>query len=310
MDEKAQNAEAQDAEVQDDKAQDAQPQIPAGSYDFTIDFAGDVNFSEGWPTTNYMDSTENGIMDCFSPELIELMQAADVMCLNNEFTYSMAGAPLDGKMYTFRANPQRVEVLGELGVDVVSLANNHTYDYGPVAMEDTFTTLENAGISYIGAGRNLKEAMEPLYMEIDGKTIAFVAASRAEKMKMTPQATEEDAGILRCYDTQLFVDEIKTASQNADFVIAYVHWGTEHSYELEEVQTTSAREYIDAGADVIIGAHPHNLQGMEFYQGKPIIYSLGNTSNPGTSVGLPNNNYSGRRGEGKSLFFSGKYFNK
>lgn len=242
LDEKAQNAEAQDAEVQDDKAQDAQPQIPAGSYDFTIDFAGDVNLSEGWPTTNYMDSTENGITDCFSPELIELMQAADVMCLNNEFTYSMAGAPLDGKMYTFRANPQREEVLGELGVDVVSLANNHTYDYGPVAMEDTFTTLENAGISDIGAGRNLKEAMEPLYMEIDGKTIAFVAASRAEKMKMTPQATEEDAGILRCYDTQLFVDEIKTASQNADFVIAYVHWGTEHSYELEEVQTTSARE--------------------------------------------------------------------
>ena len=198
------------------------------------------------------------------------------MCLNNEFTYSLGGEPLADKLYTFRANPERVSILRELGVDIVKLANNHVYDYGKQALLDTFDTLEGAGIAYVGAGRNLAQAMEPVYIELDGKTIAFVAASRAEKFKMTPQATEESPGILRCYDTELFLETIRKADENADFVLAYVHWGTEYSYELEDVQLTTGKEYLDAGADVIIGAHSHCLQGMEFYDEKPIIYSLGN----------------------------------
>ena len=81
---------------------------------------------------------------------------------------------------------------------------------------------------------------------------------------------------MRCYDTDLFVQVIEEARENADYVIAYVHWGTEYSHELEEAQLDSGKEYIDAGADVVIGAHPHCLQGMEYYKGKPIVYSLGN----------------------------------
>lgn len=136
----------------------------------------------------------------------EPVQAADVMCLNNEFTYSTGGSPMDGKAYTFRAAPGRVEVLKQLGVDVV----------------------------------------KPVYFEIDGKTVAFVAASRAEKNKMTPQATGEKPGILRCYDTELFQQVIAEADASADFVLAYVHWGTEYSYELEEAQLTTggARENL------------------------------------------------------------------
>jgi poly-gamma-glutamate synthesis protein (capsule biosynthesis protein) len=183
---------------------------------------------------------------------------------------------MEGKLYTFRANPENVEVLKELGVDVVNLANNHVYDYGKQALLDTFDTLDAAEIPYFGAGRNLEEAMQPYYVEIDGKVVAFVAASRAEKNKMTPQATEDEPGILRCYDTSLFIEEIQEAKEQADFVLAYVHWGTEYSNELEDVQRETARAYLDAGADVIIGAHPHCLQGMEFYDGKPIVYSLGN----------------------------------
>ena len=245
-------------------------------YDFTICFAGDINLDEKWCTTEFLDQQENGIRDCISKELITHMQQADVMCLNNEFTYSLQGAPLEGKMYTFRANPDRVSILQEMGVDIVKLANNHVYDYGRQALLDTFETLENVGISYIGAGRNLEEAMKPVYIEIDGKRVAFVAASRAEKYKMTPQATEEKPGILRCYDNTLFLEMIREARENADFVLAYVHWGTEYSFELEEVQLTTGKEYLDAGADVVIGAHTHCLQGMEYYDGKPIIYSLGN----------------------------------
>ncbi len=245
-------------------------------YDFTLCFAGDINLDENWCTTQFLNQQENGIKDCISEDLLTHMQQADVMCLNNEFTYSTAGSPLEGKMYTFRANPERVQILQEMGVDVVKLANNHVYDYGKEAMLDTFSTLESAGISYMGAGRNLREAMAPVYMELDGKTVALVAASRAEKFKMTPQATADAPGILRCYDTALFLETIAAAKENADFVIAYVHWGTEYSYDLEEVQLTTGKEYLDAGADVIIGAHSHCLQGMEYHDGKPIIYSLGN----------------------------------
>lgn len=250
--------------------------FPQNSYDFTICFAGDINLDEAWCTTQFLDQQPNGITDCISGDLLAHMNAADVMCLNNEFTYSLSGEPLADKLYTFRANPERVSVLQEMGVDVVKLANNHVYDYGKQALLDTFDTLEGAGIAYVGAGRNLAQAMEPVYIELDGKIIAFVAASRAEKFKMTPQATEDSPGILRCYDTELFLETIKKADANADFVLAYVHWGTEYSYELEDVQMTTGREYLDAGADVVIGAHSHCLQGMEFYDEKPIIYSLGN----------------------------------
>ena len=118
--------------------------------------------------------------------------------------------------------------------------------------------------------------MAPLYLEADGKIIALVGASRAEKNKMTPQATESAPGILRCYDTTLYCEAIAEAKENADFCIAFVHWGTEYSFELEQVQKDTAREYLDAGADVIIGAHSHCLQGIEYYEGKPVFYSLGN----------------------------------
>lgn len=271
----------EEASVQDGRAQHApssseESEEESENFDFTVCFAGDVNLDENWGTTQYMSAQENGIYDCISPELVEIMRDADLMCLNNEFTYSTGGSPLPGKAYTFRALPERVEVLDQLGVDAVTLANNHVYDYGKEALLDTFTILEEAQIPYFGAGRTLEEAMEPLYLEVDGKVVALVGASRAEKNKMTPQATDTEPGILRCYDTKLFLQAIGEAKDVADFCIAFVHWGTEYSFELEQVQLDTGREYLDAGADAVIGAHSHCLQGMEYYNGKPIIYSLGN----------------------------------
>lgn len=245
-------------------------------YDFTLAFAGDINFDESWSNMIYYKQQENGIYDCISEELIEEMQRVDLMWINNEFTYSEKGERLEGKAYCFRANPDRVEILSQLGVDIAGLANNHVFDYGEISFIDTLLTLEEEGIAYVGAGKNLEEAMDPIYFEVDGKTIAYVAASRAEKYKMTPQAGEDSPGILRCYDPNLFIEEIKEADQNADFVIACVHWGTEHSTVLEEEQLTTGRMYLEAGADAVIGAHTHCLQGFEFVDGKAIVYSLGN----------------------------------
>lgn len=246
------------------------------AFDFYLCFTGDIALDEEAVTTAQLDASENGIYDCISPELISVMQKADFTCINNEFTYSNRGTPTPNKMYTFRANPERVGILNELGVDVVNLANNHVYDYGEESIIDTMETLKGAEIGYFGAGNNLSEAMQPYYVEIGGKKIAFVGASRAEKYRLTPQATETSPGILRCYDTELFDQVIETAKANADYVIATVHWGTEHTDVLEQVQIDTAHEYIDKGADVIIGGHSHCLQGTEYYNGKPILYSLGN----------------------------------
>lgn len=262
-------------------SQDPDPVVPPPTptpelLDITICFAGDVSLADDAVTIKQWETSDRDLSKCISPELLEIMNGADVMCINNEFTFSGRGTPLEGKAYTFRANPERISLLLEMGVDLALLANNHVYDYGRDALLDTFDTLETAGIGYFGAGRNLEEAMKPYYVEADGITIAFVAASRAEKYKMTPQATENDPGILRCYDTELFLDVIREADANADIVLACVHWGTEYSTVLEEAQLTTGKQYLDAGADAIIGSHSHCLQGMEFYDGKPVIYSLGN----------------------------------
>lgn len=248
----------------------------AERYDILFSFAGDICFDDSCAVMQDYIGQGEKLENNIAPELLGMMRDADVCFVNNEFAFSDRGTPLENKMYTFRANPARASMLQEMGVDIAGLANNHVYDFGAEAMEDTLLTLQRIGIDYVGAGRNLKEAMTPVYREIEGKKIAYVAASRAEKFKMTPQATEDAAGILRCYDTELFLQEIREARTQADYVIAIVHWGTEYSTELEEVQTTTGREYIDAGADIVIGGHTHCLQGMEYYKGKPILYSLGN----------------------------------
>lgn len=245
-------------------------------YDFTLCFAGDISLADDAVTTAKLAENGNDLSQCISPELLQMMNAADVMCVNSEFTFTTRGETIPGKLYSFRGNPERVSVYQEMGVDLALLANNHAYDYGEISLLDTIDTFNNAGIKYFGAGKNLDEAMAPVYYEIDGKIVAFVAASRAEKNQKTPQATEDAAGILRCYDPALFIEAIKEADTNADFVIACVHWGTEYSTVLEDVQLETGKVYLDAGADAIIGSHSHCLQGMEYYDGKPIIYSLGN----------------------------------
>lgn len=242
----------------------------------TLGFAGDICFADPEQVMISYRSKGNDISKCIDPEYIKIMKFMDIMWINNEFCYSDRGRPMPGKAWTFRSKPENVSILKELGVDIVGLANNHIFDYGEDAFFDTLSTLKGAGIPYVGAGKNIAEASSPVYMEAGGLKIAYVAASRAEKYILTPEAGENTPGVLRCYDTTRFVSAIKEARAKADYVIALPHWGTERSTVLEKAQTSSGREYIDAGADVVIGAHSHCLQGVEFYKGKPIAYSLGN----------------------------------
>lgn len=242
----------------------------------TLGFAGDMNLDENWATTCYLNQQENGIYDCIDQEIIEDMKSCSLFMLNNEFTYSTRGTPMAGKAYTFRANPDRIGILKEMGVDIVLLANNHVYDYGKDAFLDTLDTLEQSEIQYVGAGRNYQEACRIVYEEVEGVRIAYVAASRAEKNKMTPQATESEPGILRTYDPTAFLALVQEADKNSDFVIANVHWGTEYSNDYNEIQKSLGHALAESGADLVIGTHPHVLQGVEIYQNVPIFYSLGN----------------------------------
>ena len=241
-----------------------------------LGFAGDMNLDESWVTTQALDARENGIYDCIDPALIEELNGLDVFMVNNEFTYSDRGTPTANKKYTFRAKPERAEVLQTLGTDIVLLANNHVFDYGADAFADTLSVLEEVGIPYVGAGRNLEEACKPYCFEWDGIKIAYVAATRAEKYKLTPEATADTPGVLRCYDPERFLQVIEEAASQADYVVASVHFGTEYEAMADDAQRELAYAMIDAGADAVIGSHAHVIQGMEFYQGKPIIYNLGN----------------------------------
>lgn len=238
-------------------------------------FAGDVNFDENSKPVARYDRENKGILGGISKELVDEMNNADIFMLNNEFAYSTRGARIKEKSYTFRAHPKRVEILKEMGADIVSLANNHALDYGVDALLDTFTTLEEAGIDYVGAGRNMDRAKAPIYYTIGDTTIAFVAASRVI-YAVDWYATNERPGMIGTYDPALFVKSIKEAKENSDYVVVYVHWGVEHTHEPVKYQKDLAKIYIDAGADAVIGCHPHVMQGIEFYNGKPIAYSLGN----------------------------------
>lgn len=244
-----------------------------------LSFTGDFNFAEGWYTTEYMEAQPNGILDCFSAELLEEMQRADVMLMNNEFAYAEEGrgAALQGKAYTFRAEPEKVELLSVFGADVVTLANNHVYDYGEIGLLDTMDCLNEAGMPYLGAGENFEEASKILYYVLNGRKVAIVSATQIERTKQyTKEATATECGVFKMLNPEKFLQVIEEAEANSDYVIAVVHWGTEGNLMPEASQQKLARQFVDAGVDAIIGGHPHRLQGVCYVEDVPVAYSLGN----------------------------------
>jgi poly-gamma-glutamate synthesis protein (capsule biosynthesis protein) len=242
----------------------------------TLTFGGDISLADNYATVPYLDHKNGDIDYCISPEFSQIMRDADVAMLNLENPLSNRGAPMPHKLYTYVGKPENTEILKKIGVDYVTLANNHVYDYGEDAFYDTLETLDKYGIDSSGAGRNASEAQKPFYYIINGRKIAYISATRAEKNILTPEATDVSGGVFRCYDNLRLLEVIEETKQACDYVILLIHWGTEYSAKLENVQKETAREYIDAGADLIVGTHAHQLQGVEFYKGKAIFYNLGN----------------------------------
>lgn len=244
----------------------------------TLAFAGDILFDDEYSIMANMKKRENGIFDTISADLLEEMTGADLFMLNNEFTYTDRGEPVPEKQFTFRADPETAAILTDMGVDIVSLANNHAYDYGEVSLLDSVDTLAGMGMPYVGAGRNLGEASRPFFFETTGTKIGIIAATQIERLDNpdTKGATENSAGVFRCWDgTQLYKVTAEAAEQ-CDFLVVYVHWGSENTTELDWAQKDQAKQLVQAGADLIIGNHSHCLQGIEVIDGVPVFYSLGN----------------------------------
>lgn len=242
----------------------------------TIDFVGDINFDPRWHTMKYAKK-QGGITSCISEDILKELKSADITMVNNEFCYTKEKKSQEGKAYSFKANPKKVKLLEEFGTDIVSLANNHTCDYGEQGLLDTMDALTKEGIVYSGAGRNLAEASAVQYFVAGGRKIAFVSATEIERFyHYTKKAGEKTPGVLKTQQKEVVLSAITEARANSDYVIMFVHWGAEGKIKQDSDQRALAQEYAAAGVDAIIGSHPHRLQGVEFVDDVPVVYSLGN----------------------------------
>ena len=211
--------------------------------------------------------------DPFAP-FAALLNTADIRVGNLECVIATLGSAEVDKPYTFRAHPRSLKLLKQ-HFDAVSLANNHTGDFGPVAFDEMLTLLEKNKIGYFGGGANLSKAHLPLIIERNGLKIALLGYD--EFFPRSFEADFDKSGVAWSEDEQVQFDIARARKEfHADLVIPMMHWGWEHEGQSSPRQRQLARLMIDAGADAVVGGHPHVIQDIEHYQGKPIIYSLGN----------------------------------
>lgn len=202
----------------------------------------------------------------------DFLRGADLTFANLENPVSSRGVKV-GSIYSFRARPEMLAGLKDAGIDIVNLANNHIWDYGRAAVLDTFKNLEGQGLAYVGAGVNYEAAHAALIKEINGVKIAFFGYTNLIAPGVTTPASEPAAAFI---DSSVIAEDIKNAKAQADTVIVNFHWGEEYQTRHNAFQERVAHAAIDAGADLIVGHHPHVPQDIEQYQGKWIVYSLGN----------------------------------
>jgi poly-gamma-glutamate synthesis protein (capsule biosynthesis protein) len=179
------------------------------------------------------------------------------------------------KPFTFRADPDTIPTLSRY-FDGVSVANNHSGDFGKDALAEQFDLFEAAKLPYFGGGRDLAAAHKPWIVERNGLRIALLGY-----VEFKPRSFEASAnrpGVAWSGEDEQVLRDIRTAREefHADIIIPVMHWGWEDEGYPSERQKVFARQMLDAGADMIVGGHPHVTQGAEIYKGKPIVYSLGN----------------------------------
>lgn len=257
----------------------------AGEKTITVVMVGDIMLDRG---VEHMINKEGG-GDFRFPflEIANELKGANLLFGNLEGPISDKGVKV-GSIYSFRAEPEAIEGLSFSGFDLLSLANNHAFDYGREALEDTLSRLKEAGINFVGAGFNENEAYSPFIMEVNGSTGASTELSRISSPQVkiaflaytnlgSPnwQAVGESSGIAWLSEEKL-KEGVKSAREEADIVIVSFHFGEEYQTEPNEEQKYFSRLAVDCGADFVLGHHPHVVQTNEIYREKHIFYSLGN----------------------------------
>ncbi|MBU1130463.1 CapA family protein [Patescibacteria group bacterium] len=202
------------------------------------------------------------------------LQSADLLFANLETPLTEGRAINSGEML-FRADPALAQTLKKHNFSILSLANNHTPNFGNKGLLDTFQYLSQAGIKYVGAGENQTKASQAQYIEKNGIKFAFLAYNNPDVVPSSYFATPNSPGT-NPMNLDNLKSAIKTAKQNADFVIVSMHSGNEYVNNPNQSQTNFAHTAIDAGAQIVIGHHPHTIQILEKYKNKFIFYSLGN----------------------------------
>ena len=203
-----------------------------------------------------------------------LLRASQVAFVNLESPLSNKGARNTAKDVTFRGRTSLMKGLDTAGVDVVSLANNHALDWGPKALLDTVARLDAAGIAHAGAGADLGAARAPALLKTASGTVAVLAYTQILPEGFAAGADRAGVNPGRGDRGRLLAD-ITAASKRADWVVVSFHWGIEYTGHASREQRELAHDAVDAGADVVLGHHPHVLQGLELYRNKLIAYSLG-----------------------------------
>jgi len=233
---------------------------------FTLVFAGDMTLDDA---PGALIERGGDPLQSFAP----LFAQADVRIANLECVVATGGEAAD-KVYTFRAHPRVLPVLRR-HLDGVTLANNHSGDYGRAAFAEMLGHLQAAGLAQTGGGMNLAQAHTPWMVERAGVRVALLSYN--EFMPRSFEADHDAPGIAWSEDERVVAD-IRRARQvhGAHLVVTFMHWGWENEPVANPRQRRLARLMIDAGADAVIGGHPHVTQDIELYRGKPVIYSVGN----------------------------------
>lgn len=253
-------------------ASEENPDLASGTSEqerVVISFGGDTLFSG-----KVENKLKQAGYDYPYKHVKDLFLQDDLTVLNLETPVTEGGTPEEEKTFVFKSSPKALPEMVRAGVEAVNLANNHILDQGVEGLLDTLEHLSEAGVLHVGAGKNSKEAFAPVYVERNGIRIALCGFSRVIPRK--EWAAGKGPGVAATYDSTQAVKTIEEARDQADLVLVVVHWGKERTVELEKHQTELAHAYIDAGADLVIGGHPHVLQGLESYKGKWIAYSTGN----------------------------------
>jgi poly-gamma-glutamate synthesis protein (capsule biosynthesis protein) len=203
---------------------------------------------------------------------IKDLLSADIVFGNLETSVTKRGTKTP-KTWNFRSPPQNLKALDEGGFTMVNLANNHVWDYGEVGFRDTLSAVKKAGFLYIGGGKNLAEVSKPNIVEINGIKVGFLGFTST--FPMEAWARKNKPGV-NYSDFDKFPAVIAAAKRECDVLVVSFHGGTELAEEPNQIQKDFMHLAVTAGADLILGHHPHVLQAVEVYKDKPILYSLGN----------------------------------